>query len=182
MKWLKLFVNFNNCIPALIGKSMQETFADMDFCKLSILLLWEGIHIVQKAGIKLVSLPQFPVERILAFDAMRIDQAATIINQTLTKLSREPLYGSILQSIMRKRASEIDFINGEVMSLAKNLGLNAPLNQKIVDLVHQVEETGQFFSKEQIIKEALPAARESGLISYDVEPGPVWKTSKPSAN
>ena len=31
MKWLKLFVNFNNCIPALIGKSMQETFSDLDF-------------------------------------------------------------------------------------------------------------------------------------------------------
>jgi len=28
MKWLKLFVNFNNCIPAVIGKSMQETFTD----------------------------------------------------------------------------------------------------------------------------------------------------------
>ena len=27
MKWLKLFVNFNNCIPAIIGKSMQETYA-----------------------------------------------------------------------------------------------------------------------------------------------------------
>ena len=36
MKWLKLFVNFNNCIPALVGKSMQETFSDMDLCKLSI--------------------------------------------------------------------------------------------------------------------------------------------------
>ena len=39
MKYLKLFVNFNNCIPALVGKSMQETFADMDLCRLSILLL-----------------------------------------------------------------------------------------------------------------------------------------------
>ena len=39
MKWLKLFVNFNNCIPALIGKSMQETFADVELCRLSIMLL-----------------------------------------------------------------------------------------------------------------------------------------------
>ncbi len=50
-KYLKLFVNFNNCIPALIGKSMQETFADLDLCKLSILLLREGVNIVQNAGI-----------------------------------------------------------------------------------------------------------------------------------
>ena len=32
---------------------------------------------------------------------MPIDQAAGIINKTLTALSKEPLYGSILQSIMR---------------------------------------------------------------------------------
>ena len=64
MKWLKLFVNFNNCIPALTGRSMQETFADTDLCRLSILLLKEGLAIVQKSGIQLVSLLQFPVERI----------------------------------------------------------------------------------------------------------------------
>jgi len=65
MKWLKLFVNFNNCIPAVIGKSMQETFADLDFCRLSILLLKEGVDCIGKAGINIVSLPQFPAERII---------------------------------------------------------------------------------------------------------------------
>src|SRR3990167_5977882 len=49
MKWLKLFVNFNNCLPAVVGKSMQETFADLDFCKLSVLLLREGVSITTKA-------------------------------------------------------------------------------------------------------------------------------------
>ena len=39
MKWLKLFLNLNNCLPALIGKSMQETFSDLEICKLSIELL-----------------------------------------------------------------------------------------------------------------------------------------------
>ena len=75
----------------------------MDLCRLSILLLKEGVAIVQKAGKKLVSLPQFPADRIYGMVNMPIEQAAGIINQTLTTLSKEPLYGSILQSIMRKR-------------------------------------------------------------------------------
>ena len=145
MKWLKLFINFNNCIPATIGKSMQETFADMDLCRLSILLLKEGVGIVQKAGIELVSLPQFPKERILGLANMPLDQAAGIINKTLTSLSKEPLYGSILQSIMRGRESEIDYINGEVVRLAKQTNLEAPLNEKIVSLVHEVEKKQKFF-------------------------------------
>ena len=148
MKWLKLFVNFNNCIPALTGKSMQETFSDMDLCQLSIMLLKEGVEIVGKEGITLVSLPEFPVERIMGLIHMPIDQAAGIINKTLTTLSQEPLYGSILQSIMRKRPSEIDYINGEVVRLAEQLKTDAPLNRKVVEMVHQVEQKGEYFESD----------------------------------
>ncbi len=150
MKWLKLFVNFNNCIPALIGKSMQETFADMDLCRLSIMLSQEGFAIVKEAGIQPISLPNFPLERITGLLGMPLDQAAGIINKTLTSLSKEPLYGSILQSIMRKRLSEIDYINGEVVRLADDRKMNVPLNRKIVELVHEVEETGKYFRLEDI--------------------------------
>lgn len=153
MKWLKLFVNFNNCIPALTGKSMQETFADMDMCRLSVLLLKEGVAMVKSAGIEMASLPSFPVERILGMAEMPTDQAAGILSKTLTGLSREPLYGSILQSIMRGRTSEIDFINGEVVQIARAHLLEVPLNRKIVDMVHQVEETGKFFSLDEIKKQ-----------------------------
>ncbi len=152
MKWVKLFVNFNNCIPALVGKSMQETFADFDFCKLSIKLLVEGLDIVKKADIPLESLPEFPVDRLHGLVSMPLPQAAGIINQTLIHLSEVPLYGSILQSILRKRPSEIDFINGEVCCLAKQMRMKASLNEKILDMVHQVESTGEFFTFEDVKK------------------------------
>ena len=152
-KYLKLFVNFNNCIPALIGKSMQETFSDIDLCRLSIMLLKEGVDMVTRANIELVSLPDFPKERIYGLVKMPIEQAAGIINKTLTTLSKEPLYGSILQSIMRGKRSEIDFINGEIVYLADNLKLAAPLNSRIVDMVHEVERTHQYFSMEEVKKE-----------------------------
>ncbi len=153
MKWSKLFVNFNNCIPALIGKSMQETFADLDLCRLSILLLKEGVDIVKRANVELISLPQFPVERIYGFTSMPVEQASGIINKTLTTLSKEPLYGSILQSILRGKTSEIDFINGEVVHMATQMRLEAPLNEKMVDMVHQVERLKKFITLEEVKKE-----------------------------
>jgi len=152
-KYLKLFLNFNNCIPALIGKSMQESFADIDLCRLSIMLLKEGLDIVKRANIELVSLPEFPKERICGLSQMPIDQAAGIINKTLTTLSKEPLYGSILQSIMRGKKSEIDFINGEIVHLANHFKMTNTLNSRIVDMVHEVERTGKFFSVEEVKKE-----------------------------
>lgn len=150
MKYLKLFVNFNNCIPAVIGKSMQETFADLDLCRLSIRLLKEGVDIIGKANIELVSLPGFPKERIYGLAQMPEDQAAGIMQQTLTKLSKEPLYGSILQSIMRGKQSEIDFINGEVVALAKGMRQDARLNEHIVGLVHAVEQKNKYFTVDEI--------------------------------
>jgi len=151
-KYLKLFVNFNNCIPALVGKSMQETFADMDMCTLSIMLLKEGLAIVGDAKIELVSLPDFPKERVYGLAAMPLEQAAGIMNKTLTSLSKKPLYGSILQSVMRGKTSEIDFINGEVVHLANNLKMPSVLNTKVVDMVHEVERTGVYFTFEQVKK------------------------------
>lgn len=159
MKWLKLFVNFNNCIPALTGKSMQETFADMDLCRLSILLLKEGLAIVQKNGIHLVSLPQFPAERIYGMANMPLEQAAGITNKALTSLSKEPLYGSILQSIMRGRASEIDYINGQMLKMVRSPKDEAPLNTRVVEMVHRVEQRKKYFMVDEI-KEVFELNKE----------------------
>lgn len=152
-KYLKLFVNFNNCIPALIGKSMQETFADLDLCRLSILLLREGVGIVQQADIALESMPDFPKERILGLVSMPVEQAAGIMHKTLTSLSKEPLYGSILQSLMRHKDSEIEFINGEVVQIGSHIKVPSPLNTRVVAMVHEVERTKKFFTIDEVKKE-----------------------------
>jgi 2-dehydropantoate 2-reductase len=69
----------------------------------------------------------------------------------MSNLSKEPLYGSILQSIKRGKPSEIDYINGEFVRLARENKLGAPLNEKLVQMVHQVEEKNKFFSKEELL-------------------------------
>jgi 2-dehydropantoate 2-reductase len=153
MKWLKLFVNLNNCLPALIGESMQESFADLEMCTVSIALLREGLQLVDRSGIALHSLPTYPEERLRKLATMPVNESARIFSQIMTNLSKEPLYGSILQSIRRGKPSEIDYINGEFVSLAREDGVSAPLNKKVVEMVHQVEESNRFFSSEEVIKE-----------------------------
>jgi 2-dehydropantoate 2-reductase len=151
MKYLKVFVNSNNCLPAILGASMQEAFADTDICKISIAIWKEGLAITDKASVQLSSLPEFPVDNVMKLTSLPIEEAARIFSGIMTSLSKEPLYGSILQSIKRGRSSEIDYINGEFVRLAKENGLSAPLNEKLVDMVHTVERTGRFFSKEQLL-------------------------------
>ncbi len=151
MKYLKIFVNANNCLPALLGVSMQEAFSDPEISLISIKIWEEGFNLLSKLGIKLTSLPGFPVERVTGLISMPKGEAAKVFSGIMTKLSKDPLYGSILQSIKRGKSSEIDYINGEFVSLAKENNLFCPLNSKLVDLVHQVEEGKGFFTKESLL-------------------------------
>ncbi|MBP7087804.1 MAG: ketopantoate reductase family protein [Candidatus Omnitrophica bacterium] len=152
-KYLKLFINLNNCIPACLGQSMQEVFSDMDLAKLAIKINQEAYRIVAESGIKLNSLPTYPKERIEGLASMDINQAANIFSKVMGSLSKEPLYGSILQSIKRNKPSEIDYINGEITKLAQENNLKAPLNKKIVELVHKIEKGAEFLSKEELLRE-----------------------------
>lgn len=152
MKWLKLFLNANNCLPAIIGKSMQETFKDLELSKVGMRIWQEGLEVVNKAGIKLISLPDFPLENLTKLTNMPLEQSAKIFSGIMTNLSREPLYGSILQSIRRNRPSEIDYINGEFAALARNNAAHALLNERLVQLVHRVETTKKFFAVDELLK------------------------------
>lgn len=159
MKWLKLFLNANNCLPAILGKSMQETFANLSICKISLGIWQEGWKLANLAKVKLASLPDFPLERLDRLISLPLEQSAQIFSNIMTNLSKQPLYGSILQSIKRKRTSEIDYINGEFVRLAQNIGHKAALNEKLVQMVHSVEDNQRFFSEEELInqtKEYLP--------------------------
>jgi 2-dehydropantoate 2-reductase len=152
-KFLKVFINLNNCIPAVLGISMQEAFSDTDIAKLAIQLNREAYGVVTKSGIELEGLPTYPKERLSGLVSMPVDEATQIFSKVMTSLSDKPLYGSILQSIKRDRPSEIDYINGQIVKLALENNLEAPLNKNIVDLVHRVEETKKFFSKEELLSQ-----------------------------
>lgn len=151
MKYLKIFVNANNCIPAILGLSMQDTFKDQQMSRIGIAIWKEGLEIVSQAGINLASLPGFPLENMTKLTSMPSVDAARIFSGIMSNLSKEPLYGSILQSIKRGRASEIDYINGEFVNIARENKLNAPLNEKLVEMVHAVEAGNKFFSKEEVL-------------------------------
>jgi len=153
MKWTKIFVNFSNCLPAILGLSMQEAYANIEVCKLALRLLKEGFDVVENIGIKLVNMPDFDVEKLKGLTQMSLDEAAPIYSGIMTHLSKEPLYGSILQSIRRARPSEIDFINGEIANQAKLSNIDARLNNRAAELVHLVESSRKFLTVEQVLAE-----------------------------
>lgn len=153
MKWTKIFVNFSNCLPAIVGKSMQETYANPEMCAIALKLLKEGFNVVDKTGVVLANMPDFDVEKLKGLTQMPLEQAAPIYSSIMTSLSKEPLYGSILQSIQRGRPSEIDFINGEIVNQGKRHNVDVSMNAKATELVHHIQTTKKFLTFAQAADE-----------------------------
>lgn len=136
--WTKLLLNLNNCIPAITGKTMQEAFAGMEQARFGFNLIKEGLNLVDKAGIRLSDLPDLPLEKLRGLLSVPIDEGAVIFSHIMQGLSKEPLYGSILQSIKRGKATEIDYLNGEIVELGKRINFPTPYNSKAVEMVHEI--------------------------------------------
>ncbi len=49
---------------------------------------------------------------------------------------------SMAQDLERHRLTEVEFLNGEIVALARANSRDAPLNRRIVELVHQAERAG----------------------------------------
>jgi len=149
--WLKLIVNLNNALPAITNLTMREVYANATLRNLAVGLMREGLRVIDRANIRLESLPEISVGLTRLINWMPSGIAGRIAAAKVRRLTTVwPLWGSTLQSIQRGRPTEIDYLNGEIVELGKRCREVTPLNSKIVELVHQVEGTGQFLSVEEI--------------------------------
>ncbi|GAA4436458.1 2-dehydropantoate 2-reductase [Bremerella cremea] len=77
--------------------------------------------------------------------------AATVIRIT----KRKRIVYSVEQDLIRRKPTEIDYVNGEIVRLAKEHGTEAPLNEKVVEMVHQLEQRDplKFFSMDEVVEQ-----------------------------
>ncbi|MBA4400201.1 MAG: hypothetical protein C0396_10120 [Anaerolinea sp.] len=145
--WLKLIINLNNPLPALTDWPMSRVAVDPYLGRLAVGLMREGLRATERAGIRLASLPRMPIGMIRFVAWLPVGLAARFLSNMARRIeTRWPLLGSTLQSVRRGRPTEIGYLNGEVARLGEQVGMPTPLNVKVVELVHHVERTGQFFS------------------------------------
>ena len=162
--WLKLIVNLNNAFPALSNATVHRIYADSALRLLAVKVMLEGLRVARCAGIRLESLPDTPLAllRLIEWSPLRL--AALVAAAKARRLeSRWPLLGSTLQSLQRRRPTEIDYLNGEVVRLGRESGVATPLNAAMVEMVREVERSGRFWAPETLVAEIL--ARTGGARS-----------------
>ncbi len=123
-------------------------------------LLWSKLII--NVGINaLTAITHLKNGKLLEFEATRrilreaVSEATRIVKRKRIKLIYDdPLakveavceatsgnVSSMLQDVLRKKRTEIDYINGVIVRLAQELGIPAPVNSVLVDLVKTLEST-----------------------------------------
>jgi 2-dehydropantoate 2-reductase len=154
--WLKLITNLNNALPALIDGTFHQVYGDPFLAALAIRIMREGLLVSKKAGVRLESLPDVSVSLTRLVQFLPVSLAAKVAAARVERMKTPwPFLGSMLQSLRRKRPTEIDYLNGEVVDWSAKVGVSTPLNAKIVDLIRQVERTGTFFSADEIRRKFL---------------------------
>jgi 2-dehydropantoate 2-reductase len=150
--WTKLLWNLQTAIPGVTGLSYQESYQYPQIRKLVIKLTKEGLKVIERAGIKTVDVPGFPLEPLKTMARVPLSTSSSMVKDKAKSLGKQPILGSTLQSIKRGKSTEVDYLNGEIVNLGKKMGVPTPANSLMVELVHQVETTGKFLTVDELIQ------------------------------
>ena len=137
--WSKLIVNLQNAVTAITGQTIKESIIDKDSRAVLIATMKEGMYVLEQAGISFKTLPDI--------DPIKIIRRLSLFNSTLLKIGsrmmkiKDNAQTSMWQSLSRGKSTEIDYINGEIVNLARKNNLNAPINTMLVELIKEAEKT-----------------------------------------
>ena len=143
-QWTKLLINMVNAIPAIVGHSVQDVIRDPGLRRVMLASMRETARTGLAAGVRFQPLQGLTplMVRVVAFAPRVIAQQIPL--RIRERLGDVPNLGSTQQSIRRGQPTEVDAINGAVVAEAARIGRPAPVNAALVELVHEVERTGEF--------------------------------------
>lgn len=138
--WGKLLLNLNNAINALSNLPLKTELSQRDYRRCLSLAQRETLALYKLAGIEpmqLTALPPQVLARLLTVPDWLFKRLAQRM------LAMDPLArSSMWEDLQAGRRTEVDWIQGEVMTLAATLGRKAPVNACLLQLIRDAEQAG----------------------------------------
>ena len=133
-QWGKLLVNLNNALSALSGGTLREGLSQRTYRQVLAAMMEEGLNICKGAGITPKSFGRASVEKTLKILRMPNMLFGPVMNKVL-KID-ENARSSMLDDLEAGKASEVEFLQGEIVRMANATGQYAPINMIIRDQVN----------------------------------------------
>ncbi len=137
LAWGKLLINLNNATNALSGRPLLDQLRHRDYRRVFAATMREGLRILNKAGIEPAKVGAVG-PRLLP---LVIDSPDWLFNSVFIRKWKidAKARSSMSDDLRQGRKTEVDYINGELVALAERIGVDAPLNRRIVELIRKAE-------------------------------------------
>ncbi|RQU40875.1 2-dehydropantoate 2-reductase [Burkholderia cenocepacia] len=137
VQWAKLLLNLNNAVNALANLPLRDELAQRTYRRCVALAQREALHWLARAAIRPARLTPLPAAWIPAVLDLP-DAAFRMLGGRM--LAIDPLArSSMSDDLAVRRATEVEWINGEIVRLAGRFGALAPVNARLCALVHDAE-------------------------------------------
>lgn len=145
-QWTKLVINMLNAVPAIVGLSVQDTIAEAPLRRIVTASMRETVRTGYAAGVRFQALQGLTpaLLRMIAYGPLVL--GSSVPRRMVAAMGDVPNLGSTQQSILRGKPTEIDYLNGAVADVARELGRHAPVNEAIAGLVHERERRDTSFT------------------------------------
>jgi len=143
-RWTKLVVNaMANGVSACTGLLSRDIVLDDRLRHFSIRLGSEAIRVGQALGYQLEAIDDVNPELIARAGEGDVNAKAQYDDRRLAEM-RKPGRGvhrpSMGQDMVKGRRTEIEFLNGFIVDKSKEVGMPAPANAALTDIVKRVEK------------------------------------------
>jgi 2-dehydropantoate 2-reductase len=141
VQWGKLLLNLNNALNALSDLPLREQLASREWRMLFADQMAEGLGIMKAAGIRPVS--PTPLPMALTPHLLRLPDGlfGALLGRTM-KIDPHAR-SSMWEDLQRGRRTEVAYLQGVIVRLAAKHGFEAPLMQRVMELVQQAEAAGR---------------------------------------
>ncbi|MFA6843339.1 MAG: ketopantoate reductase family protein [Bacilli bacterium] len=139
-RWTKLLINSSF---SGLGTTLNYTFGDV--CKdkkarhIVQLLMKECLDVAKAKGIELSPVQGKDVRKVFDYN----NKFKKWLGFQIIPIAMKKHYAirpSLIYDLERGKTTEVDFINGSVVSAGKECGVPTPMNAKVVKLVHLIED------------------------------------------
>lgn len=147
--WGKLILNLNNAIGALTQSTFKDLLISPPHRQAALAAFDEATSVLNGANIDF-DVPTPVSWRMQRLILRYLPKFAWQIAKKRNQLSDQS-YPSMLADINNRNATEVAQLNGEIVRQAKKIGMNAPINKKLEELVGQQHgKPARFITIEQL--------------------------------
>lgn len=135
--WSKLLLNLINPLNALSGLTLKQNLSDRSFRQQWAACLREGLAVLKAAAIKPAKITPLPLH-FLPFTLSLPNWIYLLLANNMSDMDATAR-SSMAQDLARGRATEIDYLSGELVRLGKKVGIHTPHNDKVYATMKQKE-------------------------------------------